>query len=88
VMIMMDLMIIMKIEDNNGEGDGEGEGNGEDDGDDGNHAGAGEDAGGCLGALLGHHVGAFGNIGGLNHCVVLCVAHLNIQHVKTFLWLF
>jgi len=71
VIIMMDLMIIIKIEDNNGE----------DDGDDGYHAGAGEDAGGCLGALLGHHVGAFGNIGGLNHCVVLCVAHLGVFHM-------
>merc|ERR1719341_308912 len=40
------------------------------------HAGAWEDAGGSLGALLGHHVGAFGNMRGLHHSVILGVAHL------------
>merc|ERR1719341_890931 len=43
-----------------------------------NQAGSWEDAGGGLGALLGHHVGAFGNIRGLHNSVILDVAHLGL----------
>ena len=37
-----------------------------------------------IGWWFSYHVGAFGNIGGLNHCVVLCVAHLQHSTCENF----